>query len=415
MPFVQTDVNYAAEYSRALAEAYPYLSYFGAIWASLNSILYRPGMGKTMYIPTLEVSGARAVNRDQIDGVFQRNWNNDLQAVTLDMDREWDTLIDPMDIDETGDVATIANVTRMFNQFQKIPEMDAYLAAKLAGFASTYGGTDATSLSTANILATWDSYLAEMTNRRVNRDRLVAYMTPDTYKLLKEAAGVTRFVSTDEGYRGVDRNVARLDGVNIVEVPADMMKTAYIFTVGWAVDTANAKQINMLLVDPMAVAAPIKYETSMMSAPTAQSKGKYLYYERYYYGAFSLMQRGAGFFANLSSAASLGALTVASVAATASGTSAGDTVITVTGGLIYGSGRVPQGYALYYTSGQDAAVALTYGSALPTTGGVTWTLLPANPATIAGQTASKYITVALVEQSTGKVIAGGNTTMLVKA
>ncbi len=413
MAFVQTDVNYAAEYSRALADAYPYLSYFGAIWASPNSNLCRPGMGKTMYIPSLEVSGARAADRDQIDGVFQRNWNNDLQAVTLDMDREWHTLIDPMDIDETGDVATIANVTRVFNQFQKIPEMDAYLAAKLAGFASTYSGTDATSLSAANILATWDGYLAEMTNRRVNRDRLVAYMTPDTYKLLKEAAGVTRFVSTGEGYRSMDRNVARLDGVNIVEVPADMMKTAYIFTVGWAVDSANAKQINLLLVDPMAVAAPIKYETSMMSAPTAQSKGKYLYYERYYYGAFSLMQRGAGIFANLSGAASLGALTVTSVAATASGSSAGDTVITVTGGLIYGSGRVPQGYALYYTSGQSAAVSLTYGAALPA--GETWTLLPANPVTIAGQTASKYITVALVEQTTGKVIAGGNTTMLVKA
>ena len=412
MAFVQTDVNYAAEYSRALASAYPYLSYFGAIWASPNSSLYRPGMGKTMYIPSVSVSGARAANRDSIDGNFSRNWNNDWQAVTLDMDREWDTLIDPMDIAETGDVATIANVTRMFNEFQKVPEMDAYLAAKLAGFAAMYGGTDATSLTTANILTQWDAYIAEMTNRRVNRDRVVAYMTPDTYKLLKEAAGVTRFVSTDEGYRGVDRNVARLDGVQIVEVPADMMKTAYLFTQGWAVDAANAKQMNMLLVDPLAVAAPIKYETSMMSAPTAQSKGKYLYYERYYYGAFSLINRGAGFFANLSAAASLGTLTVTSVAGTVND---GDSVITVTGGLVYDSGRAAAGYALYYTSGQDAAVSLTYGSALPTTGGVTWALLPGNPATLASQTASKYITVALVEQTTGKVVAGGNTTLLVKA
>ena len=30
-PFVQTNVNYAAEYSQALAQAYPYLSYFAAI------------------------------------------------------------------------------------------------------------------------------------------------------------------------------------------------------------------------------------------------------------------------------------------------------------------------------------------------------------------------------------------------
>jgi hypothetical protein len=410
MAFVQTDVNYAAEYSRALAEAYPYLSYFGAIWASPNSALYRPGMGKTMYIPNLSTSGARAVDRDRIDGVFTRGWNNDLQAVTLDMDREWDTLVDPMDILETGDIATIANITRMFNEFQKVPEMDTYLAAKLAGFAAQYGGVDATTLTTANILAQWDAYLAEMTNRRVNRDRLVAYMTPDTYKLLKEAAGVTRFVSTDEGYRGIDRNVARLDGVNIVEVPADMMKTAYIFTQGWAVDVANAKQINVLLVDPLAVAAPIKYETSMMSAPTAQSKGKYLYYERYYYGAFSLMQRGAGFFANMSAAASLGALTVASAAGTVA---SGDTVVTVTGAMVYDSGRVPMGYALYYTSGQSAAVSLTYGSGLPA--GETWTQLIGNPATIGSQTAGKHITVALVEQTTGKVVAGGNTTLVVKS
>ena len=92
-----------------------------------------------------------------------------------------------------------------------------------------------------------------------------------------------------------------------------------------------------------------------------------------------------------------------------------ESVITVTGATIYDSGRAPMGYALYYTSGQSAAVALTYGSALPTGDGVTWAQLPGNPATIAGQTASKYITVALVDVVTGKVVAGGNTTMLVKA
>ncbi len=293
MPFVQTPVNYAAEYSRALANAYPYLSYFGPIWAANNSNLYRPGMGKTMYIPSLTTSGARAVNRDQITGTFNRNWNNDLQAVTLDMDREWDTLVDPMDIDETNMVATVANITRTFVEQQKLPEMDAYLAAKLYSFVTA----DTTALTTANILTTWDGYLEAATNARVNRDRLTAYMTPGTYKLLKEAAGLTRFVDTAEGYRGVDRNVARLDGVNIREVPADLMKSSFDFTDGWAA-AAGAKQINLILVDPEAVAAPVKYEVSMMSPPTAQSKGKYLYYERYYYGAFALKNRLGGIIVN---------------------------------------------------------------------------------------------------------------------
>lgn len=409
MAFVKVDVNYAAEYSRALAQAYPYLSYFGQIWASPNSNLYRPGMGKTMYIPTLQVGGARAVNRDQITGTFNRNWNNELQAVELQMDREWDTLVDPMDILETGDVATIANITRAFNQMQKLPEMDAFMASKLASFASAFGGVSTQSLSSSSILTEWDNALEYMTNQRVNRDRLVAYMTPGTYKLLKQATGLTRFIEVTNGIQAVDRNVARLDGVTVVEVPSDMMKTAYIFTEGWAVDTAHAAQINFLLVDPMAVGAPIKYETAMMSAPTAQSKGKYLYYERYYYGAFILNQRQAGVFAHLGTTPSAGSLTVTSTAGTASGS----TKIAVAGYGITGNGMLDEGLKLVYCSGTDAAVALTYGAVPDAT--KTWVEATSVPFALTSQTANKYITVAAVNKQTGFVVAGGNTQLVVGA
>lgn len=406
MPFSQAPVNYAAEYSRALAQAYPYLSYFGAIWASPNSTLYRPGMGKTMYIPTLTTSGARAVNRDQITGTFNRNWNNELQAVELQMDREWDTLVDPMDIDETNLVATIANITRAFNEFQKVPEQDAFMASKLASFASAFGGVSTTSLDSSNILAQWDNAIEYMTNQRVNRDRLYAYMTPATYKLLKQATGLTRFIEVTNGIQAVDRNVARLDGVTIIEVPADMMKTAYIFTEGWAVDTSNAQQINFLLVDPMAVAAPIKYETSMMSAPTAQSKGKYLYYERYYYGAFILNQRQAGVYANLGAAPSLGSLTVTSTA----GSAAGASNIGVTGNGLWADGHPAEGLKIKYSTGNDAALTITYGAALPS---ATWVEAAKAPIALTSQTAGKYITVALVNAQTGYAVAGGSTTLVV--
>ena len=407
MPFVRTNVNYAADYARALAQAYPYLSYFAAIWASENSNRYRPGVGKTMYIPTLEVGGARDVNRNAIDGQFARNWNNQWQAVELQMDREWDTLIDPMDIDETNDVATIANITRAFNEFQKVPEMDAFMASKLASFASAYGGVSTASLDASSILGEWDNAIAYMTNQRVNRDRCIAYFTPAAYKLLKQASGMTRFIEVTDGIRNVDRNIARLDSVTIVEVPADMMKTAYSFAQGWAVDTSTAQQINFIIVDPMAVAAPIKYETSMMSAPTAQSKGKYLYYERYYYGAFILNQRQAGVYAHLGAAPSLGSLTVTSTAGTSA---AGDTVIKVTGNGIFGDGQPMEGLKLVY-SVNDAAVTVTYNAVPDAT--KTWADLT-NGATLSSQTAGKYITVALVNEETGKCVSGGNTTLVVK-
>lgn len=399
------NVNYAAEYSRALAEQYPYLSYFAALLAANNSNKYKSGMGKTMYIPTITVNGARAVNRNSIDGNFSRNWENQWQAVELQMDREWDTLVDPMDIDETAGVAAIANITRAFVEQQKVPEMDAFIASKLASFASAFGGVSTQSLTSSTILTEWDNGLEYMTNQRVNRDRVVAYMTPTTYKLLKQATGMTRFIEVTSGIRDVDRNIARLDGVTVIEVPDDMMKTVYDFTTGWAVDTTYAQQINFLLVDPEAVAFPVKYETAMVSAPTAQSKGKYLYYERYYYGGFVLDQRQAGVYAHLGAAPSLGSLTVSSTA----GSAAGDTKINVTGNGIFGTGAPMEGLKLVY-SVNDAAVNLTYGSAPDST--KTWGDLT-NGTTLKSQTAGKYITVALVNVQTGAVVSGGNTTLVV--
>ena len=176
MPFEQIGLNYAQEYSAVLANQYPYLSYFADLWSGPNAGAYRPVHGKTVLIPSMEVSGSRAVNRDRIDGVFNRNFNQDLQPVTMSMDREWDTLVDPMDMNEAPAV-TVANITRTYVETQKVPEMDAYAASKLAGFAGGFGTVDTTELSASNILATWDSYLAYMINNRIPVDRIRCKMT----------------------------------------------------------------------------------------------------------------------------------------------------------------------------------------------------------------------------------------------
>lgn len=401
-------VNYAQQYARELANAYPYLSYFADLWGQGEARRFRPLQGKTVMIPSMTVTGATAVNREQITGVFNRNFNVEWQACELAQDREWSTLVDPMDIVETNEVATISNVTRTFNEQQKVPEMDAYASSKLAGYASSFGGTDTSSLTSSTILGLWDDYLAYMANSRINRDRVECKMTPAAYKLLKEAAGITRFVDVATGIRDYDRNVGRLDGVRITEVPADMMKTAYNFTTGWAVG-GSAAQIDMLFYDPTAVAAPIVYDTSMMSAPTAQSKGRWLYYERYYYDLFALNQRGAGVFAHLSSAASLGTLTVTSVAGSASGA----TIINATGYGIGQDGHPFDGLDMYITSGNNSAPSVSYGSALP--GGVTWTKISGVPQTLTSQTASKYVTVALVNAQTGYAVAAGSAQEVVGA
>jgi hypothetical protein len=402
-------INYAVQYGRAIQTAYPYLSYYSDLWNQGESYRFRPLNGKTVMIPIVTTSGARAANRDSIDGSFSRNFDIDWQACTLGMDREWDTLVDPLDVIETNEVATIANVTRVFNELQKIPEQDAYMSMKLAGFAGVHGGTSTESLTSSTILTEWDKALEYMTNQRVNRDRVKCKITPAAYKLLKQATGMTRFIEVTNGIRDVDRNIARLDGVEIMEVPADMMKTAYTFTSGWAVNTSTAQQINFLLYDPDAIAAPIVYDVSMMSPGSAQTKGKDIYYERYYYDVFMLAQRGAGVYAHLGAAPSLGSLTITSVAGTADD---GDTVVTAAGNGIFGTGVPAEGLALKY-SVNDAAVSLTYNAVPDST--KTWVAMSSNPVLLKSQTAGKYITVALINTQTGFVVSGGNTTLVVKA
>ena len=291
MAFTQANVDYAKEYGQALANAYPYLSCFPEIWAGENARLYKPGIGKTMYIPTLTTSGARAADRDQVTGAFSRNWNNSFAPVTLEMDREWDTLVDPMDMEETNAVATIANITRAFNEQQKIPEMDAYLASKLYSFVTP----DTSTINASTMLNKWDGWLEQLANAHASLDRVVCYMRPGLYSILKQCNGMTRYFQLNEKEGGeggaLNRCIASLDGVTIRVVPDNIMKSAFDFEEGWA-PASGAKQINLIMLSVDSVAAPVKYETSIISEPTAQSKGKYLYYERYYYGAFRLEQRG---------------------------------------------------------------------------------------------------------------------------
>lgn len=395
MPFEQIGLNYAQEYSAVLANQYPYLSYFADLWNGPNAGAYRPVHGKTVLIPSMVVSGSRATNRDEVDGKFRRNFNQDLQPVTMSMDREWDTLVDPVDMNEVPGV-TVANITRTYVETQKVPEMDAYAASRLAGFAGGFGTVDTTTPSTSNILSLWDAYLAYMADNRIPVDRIRCKMTPAVYKLLKEAAGITRFVDSGSGERNVDRRVGNLDGVHIEQVPSDIMQTAFDFTEGWT-PTAGAQAVNMLMYDPMATVAPIVYDTSMMSAPTAQSKGKYLYYERYYYDVFALNQRRAGILANLAGNPALGVLAVTSVA----GPESGQTIVTVDTPKVFGTSFV-------YKLG-SATQSVTYGQAP----GEGWTkLVPGAPITAGSNTT---VTVAQVNDTKGGIAIAAGSATIVKA
>ena len=83
MAFTQQNLNYTTEYSKAMANAYPYWSYFADLYGSPNSATYKPISGKAVAVQSMTVAGAKAVDRNNLDGQFTRNFNTDQQILTM--------------------------------------------------------------------------------------------------------------------------------------------------------------------------------------------------------------------------------------------------------------------------------------------------------------------------------------------
>lgn len=284
-------INYAAQYARDLAQAYPYALNFGALYATPNNGRYRMGEdGKTIYIPNLSTTGRVAADRDTI-ATATRNYDNAWEPKTLSNQRKWSTLVHPKDIDQTNEVASIANITQVFNEEQKFPEMDAYCVSTLYKLWCEQGHeADTTALTAANVLTVFDALMLNMDNARVPANGRILYCTNEVKTLLKQASGLARNFDVQGKKSAIDRTVSRIEEVEIIGVPATLMKSAYTFTAGWAV-AERAAQINMMLVHPSAVITPVSYQFSQLDPPSAVTEGKYIYYEESFEDVFILNKK----------------------------------------------------------------------------------------------------------------------------
>lgn len=284
-------VNYAESYERALAQAYPNVLNFGELYNVANNQVYKFVDSKTIHIPSISVSGRKNVNRDAIDGNFQRNVDNSFETKTLTFYREWSTSIDPADVLDTNMILTIQNATKVFNEEQKFPEKDAYTISKIyADWVAEGKVADTTPLTVDNVLLVFDKLMEAMDEALVPSNGRLLYVTPAVKTLLKQASQIGLSRSVQSGANTINRVVDRLDEIKLITVPSFLMKTAYDFTTGFA-PSASAKQVNLFLVHPSAILTPNKYAFVGMEAPAAGTKGDYIYYEKEYADVFILNNR----------------------------------------------------------------------------------------------------------------------------
>ncbi|KLA06178.1 MULTISPECIES: hypothetical protein [Bacteria] len=296
------NLNYATQYQEVLVQKFAQGLSFGALYNTPNNSIVKWTGPKTLQIPRIKVGGYTDVNRDVV-GNTTRRFDNSFEPKTLGHDREFRTLVDPVDVDETNMAVTIANITRVFNDEEAVPEHDKYMASKLYAEYTGAGKTaDSTALTVANILGVFDQLMFEMDEAEVPQTGRILYVTPAIKKLLKEAEGIQRDLDIKgRSENDVARGINSLDDVDIVSVPSSRMKTAYNFTNG-AVADPTAKQINMILIHPLSIVSPQQYEFVSLDQPSATTGGKYLYYERKYWDVFILGAKVDGVKFNITSA-----------------------------------------------------------------------------------------------------------------
>lgn len=241
---------------------------------------------QTIKVPTIQLSGYKDHARD---GSKNRGTvGNTYQAMTLTHDRDIEFFVDEMDVDETNQAVSAANITATFNEEQAIPELDAHRYSKVYSEFIANGGTaNETVLTESNILGVFDKMMEDMDEAGVPQSGRMLKVTPPIYTMLKNAEGIQRTLDVTGGADGINRNVRSLDEVEITSVPSDRMKTAYDFTEGY-VPAEGAKQINMMLYHTSGILAPVKVADIYLwnKGQTPDSAFGYLYQNRSYSDAF---------------------------------------------------------------------------------------------------------------------------------
>lgn len=244
---------------------------------------------KEIKIPRLTVSGYK--DHTRAAGYNAGNYSNDFETKSLDHDRDIEFIIDPMDVDETNQIVSIANVQTRFERKQAIPELDCYTFSKIYAEAARVGATiKTTAITAANVLSDFDDNCELFENAGVPLSRCILYCTAAYKKSLKNAEGIQRTLEVSGGAKGIDRRIHTMDDLKEIRtVPVERFKTAYDFTEGYKAD-ATGKQINYILVDPEAQVSRVKYAYINTYTPGHDSRvaDNYMYQNRRYNGTFAL-------------------------------------------------------------------------------------------------------------------------------
>lgn len=282
------NLKFIESYSNAVDQVFSGTFPFDELRSSPNKSMVSGVNGKILNVQTYSTSGMTDNDRDIISGTT-RNYDNDINQYTLRRDRQWKTLVDPANIKATDMVGSVAQITKVMNTEQKIPEHAKYYSQALYNDWIDAGNTAiTTTLTVDNILSTIDKIMVDMDEAVVPATGRILYITPTTNSLLKNA--ITRYKDANNESTKITTVVNRIDELTIKVVPSVYMKTSYDSTEGMTA-SPTALQVNFFIAHPIAVLPWDYYNDLYLDSPNALNSGKYVYFESEIYDIHILAKK----------------------------------------------------------------------------------------------------------------------------
>lgn len=201
-------------------------------WMELNQELMQYNGGNEIKIASVTMSGLGNYNRDT--GFPKGNINLNFETHKMTQDRGRSFNIDAMDLDESGFVATAATIMAMFQREYVIPEIDAYRYSKIASLAMendcvSYGYTP----EVKTIFEKLTDDIATVQEKIGSGSQLIVTMGIKTANILNNSSAISKSLSVMDFEKGeISTKVQCINGIPLITVPSDRLKTSYKFHAG---------------------------------------------------------------------------------------------------------------------------------------------------------------------------------------
>ncbi|EAA0207993.1 TPA: hypothetical protein H1111_002808 [Listeria monocytogenes] len=285
-------INYVDKYGKELDQKLVFGTYTNELETS--NLLWLDA--KTFKIQTITTTGLKPHTRNK--GYNEGSASNENTAYTITFDRDVEFFVDVMDVDETGQALTAANVTKEFNSRHSAPEVDAYRFSKLATEAKKNGYSTAETITEENVFRTLKAAIRKV--KKYGTQNLVMYVSPDVMAALELSKDFTRTISNQNiGPSSLETRITGIDGVKLVEVEAeDRFYDTFDFTDGYT-PAPGAKKLNYLLINKGSVIGGTKHASIYLHAPGSVGQGDgWLYQYRVYHDIFVKEQQKDGVIAS---------------------------------------------------------------------------------------------------------------------